>query len=379
MTHVLISGASVAGPALAYWLHRHGMRATVVERAPVVRPGGLAIDFRGSAMTVLDRMGILDEVRRHATDMGDATIVDAAGTPIATMPSAIFTGDLEVLKSDLTRILYDLTAPDTEYLFDDSITALTEEADGVLVEFERGPARRFDLVVGADGVHSKVRSLAFGPKENHVRSLGYFFASFTLPNYLNLRRSGLSHLAGDRSVNIFSRSDDREARTGFMFPIGDAVPTRDVEAQRRLLTEAYAHVGWEAPRILAELAGSPDFYFDEMSQVELDRWSAGRVTLIGDAGYCSSPMSGRGTSQALLGAYILAGELARSDYRTAFAAHERALRDYVATNQEMARQGFGLMMAEPTQEMFDAMAAASTDEDSHDNVPLDDYTDLTVS
>lgn len=379
MTHVLISGASVAGPALAYWLHRHGMRATVVERAPVVRPGGLAIDFRGSAMTVLDRMGILDEVRRHATDMGDATVVDADGTPVAVMPSAIFTGDLEVLKSDLTRILYDLTAPDTEYVFDNSITALTEEADGVLVEFERGPARRFDLVVGADGVHSKVRALTFGPEENYVRSLGYFFASFALPNYLNLRRTGLAHLAGDRTVNVFSRNDDREARAGFMFPVGDAVPTRDGDTQRRLLREAYAHVGWEVPRILAELAVSPDFYFDEICQVELDRWSTGRVALIGDAGYCSSPMSGRGTSQALIGAYVLAGELARSDYRTAFAAHERVLHDYVATNQELARQAIGSMFEAPSQEMLDAMAAATADEDSHDNVPLHDYTDLTVS
>ncbi len=379
MTHVLISGASVAGPALAYWLHRHGMRATVVERAPAVRPGGLAIDFRGSAMTVLDRMGILDEVRRHATDMGDATVVDADGATVAVMPSAIFTGDLEVLKADLTRILHDLTAPDTEYVFDNSITALTEEADGVLVEFERGPARRFDLVVGADGVHSKVRSLAFGPEKNYIQSLGYYFASFTLPNYLNLRRSGLAHLADDRTVNIFSRSDDTEARAGFMFPVGPETPPRDAETQRRLLSEAYAHVGWEAPRILAELAGSPDFYFDEMSRVVMNRWSTGRVALIGDAGYCSSPMSGRGTSQALLGAYVLAGELARSDHATAFAAHERVLRDYVATNQDAAQQAIGSMLTEPSQEMLDAIAAASTDEDSHDNVPLDDYTDLTVS
>lgn len=164
-----------------------------------------------------------------------------------------------------------------------------------------------------------------------------------------------------------------------MFPVGDAVLTRDVEAQRRLLTEAYAQVGWEAPRILAELAASPDFYFDEMSQVEMDRWSTGRVALIGDAGYCSSPLSGRGTSQALIGAYVLAGELARHEHPTAFAAHERALRDYEAANQESARQAVASILTEPSQEMLDAIAATTTDEDSHDNVPLDDYTDLTVS
>ncbi|MPZ85387.1 MAG: FAD-dependent oxidoreductase [Actinophytocola sp.] len=261
MTNVLISGASVAGPALAYWLHRHGMRATVVEKAAAVRPGGLGVDFRGSAMLVLERMGILDELRRHATGSGDATIVAEDGTPIATMPGEIFAGELEVLKTDLTRILHDLTKAGTEYVFGDSITALTQHDGGVDVEFAHGAPRRFDLVIGADGLHSGVRALAFSPESAFTRDLGYWFASFSLDNYLDLDRSGLSHLAGDRAANIFASRDNTEARAMFMFPTpATAFPRGDVEAQKRVVADAYAGVGWEVPRLLAAMAEATDFY-----------------------------------------------------------------------------------------------------------------------
>ena len=376
MTNVLISGASVAGPALAYWLRRHGMTATVVERADAVRPGGLAVDFRGSAMTVLDRMGILDELRAHATHAGDATVVDAAGHKIATMPGEIFAGELEVMKSDLTRILYDLTKADTEYVFGDSITALTDTGDGVRAEFASGAQRTFDLVVGADGLHSMVRSLAFGQKETFTRPMGYAFATFSLPNYLDLDRRGFSHVAGDRSLNIFANGDNAVARAMLMFPATD-VP-RDREAQLAAVRTAYAGVGWEAGNILAALPAATDFYFDELSQIEMPSWSTGRVALVGDAGYCGSPMSGRGTSQALLGAYVLAGELATTDHVTAFANYERVLRDYVRANHEMGRMAAESFDIPPSQDLFDAIAAASADEDSHDNVALPDYTNLTV-
>lgn len=373
MKNVLISGASVAGPVLAYWLHRHGMRATIVERADAVRPGGLAVDFRGTAMRVLDQMGILDELRAHATQSGAALVVDADGNPIATMPAEIFAGDLEVHKSDLTRILYDLTKDDTEYIFSDTITALTQHADGVHVEFERGAPRTFDLVIGADGLHSRVRELTFGPKADFTHQMGYAFVTFGVPNHLNLEYSGLSHVAGDRSVNIFARNHNTEARALFMFPAQDVPRNRDVQEQA--VRTAYEHIGWEVPTLLAAMPAATDFYFDELSQITMPHWSTGRVALVGDAGYCSSPMSGRGTSQALLGAYVLAGELATQDtHETAFANYEHALRDYVAANQAMGQQARDMFGLTPTQEMFDALAAADTNDDSPDHVNLKDYT-----
>jgi 2-polyprenyl-6-methoxyphenol hydroxylase-like FAD-dependent oxidoreductase len=370
--NVLISGASVAGPALAYWLHRHGMRATIVERAAAVRPGGLAVDFRGTAMRVLDQMGILDELRAHATQSGDALVVDADGNKIATMPGEIFAGDLEVLKTDLTRILYDLTKDDTEYVFSDSISALTQDTDGVRVEFEHGAPRIFDLVIGADGLHSRVRELAFGPKDRFTHHMGYAFATFSTANYLNLDYTGLSHVAGDRSLNVFASRHNTEARVMFMFPAQD-VP-RNREAQQEAVHAAYEHVGWEARNLLAAMPAATDFYFDELSQITMPTWSSGRVALVGDAGYCASPMSGRGTSQALLGAYVLAGELSTQDnHETAFAAYEHALRDYVAGTQAMGRMARDTFNIPPTQELFDMIAAAYVGEDSPDNVELKDY------
>ena len=378
MQNVLISGASVAGPALAYWLRRHGMRATVVERADAIRPGGLAVDFRGTAMHVLDRMGILDELRAHATHAGDMLVVDSDGNQIATMPGEIFAGELEVPKTDLTRILHDLTKDDTEYVFGDTITALTDTGDGVAVEFERGAPRTFDLVIGADGLHSRVRALAFGPKATFTHPMGYAFATFGMPNYLGLGSSGLSHVAGDRSVNVAPSKHGTEARVMFMFPATD-VP-RNVQAQQNAVRAAYEHVGWEARNLLARMPAATDFYFDELSQIVMPTWSTGRVALVGDAGYCASPMSGRGTSQALLGAYVLAGELATQDtHEQAFARYEERLREYVAATQAAGRMARDAFDIPPTQELFDAIAAAGADEEGPDNLALPDYTaNLTV-
>jgi 2-polyprenyl-6-methoxyphenol hydroxylase-like FAD-dependent oxidoreductase len=373
--NVLISGASVAGPALAYWLHRNGSRVTIVERAEAIRPGGLSIDFRGTAMRVLDEMGILAELRTHNTHSGDTVVVDADGNRIATMPREIFGGDLEVPKEDLTRILHDLTKNDTEYVFGDTITALAQDADGVRVEFEHAAPRTFDVVVGADGLHSRVRALAFGPKTEFTHAMGYAFTAFSLPNYLNLEHSGLSHVASDRSVNVGAIRNDTEAMAFLMFPAQN-VP-RNRETQEQAIRAAYEHVGWEAPNLLSHMSATPDFYFDELSQIVMPTWSTGRVALVGDAGYCASPMSGRGTSQALLGAYVLAGELSTQDsHEKAFTEYEHALRDYVAANQEMARFARDMFGMTPSQEMFDAMAAAGTDEDSSDNVALKEYSRL---
>jgi 2-polyprenyl-6-methoxyphenol hydroxylase-like FAD-dependent oxidoreductase len=343
---ILISGASVAGPALAYWLNRHGFTTTVVERAADLRGGGYAVDFRGPVhLGVLAKMGILDEIRAHQTHLSSTTYIDGDGKPVAAMPAEIFAGDVEILRGDLGRILYEATKDSTEYLFGDSITGLDERADGVQVTFEHAQPRRFDLVIGADGLHSNVRRLAFGEDDGCLTDLGMFVSIYTVPDTFGLDHAGLLYSVPGKTASVFSAGDQAIASYFFTAP-GVSYDYRDVAGQRKILASVFADAGWRVPELLAGLDTAPDFYFDSVSQVHLDRWSAGRVALIGDAA-CAAGPGGNGTGNAVVAAYVLAGELARSDYRTAFARYEELVRPYVAKGQKQAAGG-ATFLAPPT-------------------------------
>ena len=335
---ILISGASVAGPALAYWLGRYGFNPTVVERAPQLRGGGYAVDFRGAAhLGILAKMGILDQIRAKQTHLASISYVDDAGRTVAPMPAEIFAGDVEILRGDLGRILYEATRDRTEYLFGDSITRLEERPDRVHVTFQHGEPRTFGLVIGADGLHSAVRRLALPGSEIH--DLGLCVSIFTVANSFGVRRAGLLHSVPGRTAGLFSAGDQAIAQ--FFFPAPEAgYDDRDVAAQKKILAGAFADVGWLVPELLAAMDDAPDFYFDSVSQVHIDRWSSGRVALIGDAA-CAAGPGGNGTGNAVVAAYVLAGELAAAggDYRSAFARYERLLRPYVAKGQQQARGG----------------------------------------
>ncbi|MCW3817700.1 FAD-dependent monooxygenase [Micromonospora sp. DR5-3] len=362
MTNVLISGAGVAGPALAWWLRRHGFRPTVVERAPMLRAGGYKVDIRGAALDVIDRMGMGHEVRRHDTGMRLARFVDSSGRQLATMDAALFGGregdDVEVMRGDLARILVDATG-DVDYLFDDSIVALDQRADGVEVAFERAPNRRFDLVIGADGLHSTVRRLAFGPGSAHLRPLGHHIAIFTVPAEYGEECVELMHPAPGRTVGVYRTAGAPDARALFLFPSPAEEPDRrDVAAQRAALARAYAGASWRVPDLLAAMDDAPDFYFDAMSQVRMDRWSTGRIGLVGDAGYGASPASGQGTSLSLVGAYVLAASLAEAggDPAAGFAAYERRMRPFVAANQQLAERNLkGMVLGSAAQIRFQTL------------------------
>lgn len=302
---VLISGASIAGPALAFWLHRYGFEPTIVERATTLRPGGYAVDFRGAALRVLDGMGLLPCVQEKQTRINAITMVDENNRQVARMPDGFTSGELEILRGDLAAIFHQATRETTDYLFAESVAEMEESAGGVDVRFQGGRTRRFDLVVGADGLHSKVRRLAFGDETRFVRYLGYYVSVFTIPNYL-------------------AESGDRARR--------------DIAQQKNFVREHFGHAGWEVPRLLNLMNDAPDFYLDSVSQVKMDRWSAGRTVLLGDAAWCASPLSGMGTGMAVVGAYVLAGELAAAegDYQVAFRNYEDRMREFVAKCQGIA-------------------------------------------
>jgi 2-polyprenyl-6-methoxyphenol hydroxylase-like FAD-dependent oxidoreductase len=340
--NVLISGAGPAGLTLAYWLSRYGFTPTVAERAPAVRDGGQAVDIRGAAIEVARRAGILDAVRQARTRTRGMSYVSATGRPLATTNGAfgiVDAEDVEIGRGELTAILYEAVRNDAEFIFDDSITTIAKTPDAVEVTFERSGPGAFHLVVGADGLHSKVRELAFGPEAQFIRHLGLYLSVFTVPNELGLDQWQLIHVVPGKSVTVTSTQDSSQARAIFFFgsPPLD-YDYRDVGQQQGLLQTAFTGQSWEIPRLLAAMREAPDFYFDAVSQIRMGRWSAGRVALTGDAGYCPSPLSGQGTSLALVGAYLLAAELCAADgeHRAAFASHCHRIQNFVTQNQQLA-------------------------------------------
>lgn len=347
-TSVLISGASVGGPALSYLLTRYGFDVTVVEVKQGLRTGGQAIDVRGPALDVAERMGVLDRIRAERIEMRGMSMVDADGAELYRSEEYTITGgdlggpDVEILRDDLARILVDAAGDGVEYLFGDSIAGLEQDGDGVRVVFQSGTVRTFDLVAGADGLHSTTRRLAFGPERDYLTHLGTYLAVWTAPNVLGLDRWQVFHQVPGSSWGggVMSVRENEEVRVylGFESPEPIAYDHRDTAAQKKIMADALAGGGWVLPELVEAMWDAKDFHFDSMAQIHMDSWSNGRVVLLGDAGYCGSPLSGQGTSMAVVGAYVLAGELkaAGGDHRGAFANYERELRGYVAANQELA-------------------------------------------
>ena len=340
--HILISGSSIAGPALAYWLHQQGITVTIVERAPALRTGGYAVDIRGPALGVIERMGLRDALRPLESDTLSNSVVDGRGRRFGHMPrgfGVIDPGDVEILRGDLSRVLYEATRADVRYRFGDSITSLRQSEHHVSVDFQGGERETYDLVIGADGVHSRTRELAFGSESDFAQGLGGCMAIFTAPNHLGLDREQLLFNDLGRIASIKSCNQNRELKICLFFSsVPGAFKQRDVQAQRQLVAEAFAGVGWEFPRFLEAMWSAEDFYCDVTCQIRMPSYHSGRVALVGDAAYCPSPLSGQGTSLALVGGYVLAGALAeaRGDHRRAFERYDEAMRPFVMRNQDIA-------------------------------------------
>ncbi|MBO0854880.1 MAG: FAD-dependent monooxygenase [Nocardia sp.] len=341
-TSALVSGASIAGPSLAYWLSRYGFEVTVVERAPGLRPGGQAVDFKGPThRAVLERMGVWDQVCGRRTGTTDIVYTAADGSELAVMPGEFTGGDVEILRGDLARILYSRSSQRCEYRFGDSITALCADDAGVRVEFEHAPARRFDLVVGCDGIHSRVRALAFGPEADYVRHLGYYYCTAGAAGWgENSRERGRS-IGYNEPGRLAVRGGNKAAHM-YMFASGELhYDRRDEAAQRALLAHAFDGVGGPVPDMLRELRDLDGFYLDSLGQVRMNSgYTRGRIALVGDAAY-GNTLGGFGTGLAVVGAYVLAGELATApgDHRAAFARYDEVMKRYakIAGNANAGR------------------------------------------
>jgi 2-polyprenyl-6-methoxyphenol hydroxylase-like FAD-dependent oxidoreductase len=344
---VLISGIGIAGPTLAYWLKEYGFAPTLVELAPALRAGGYAIDFWGLGYEIAGRMGLLPEIDRVGYHVRELRIVEDRGRRVTGFGTSVFeelTGGrfVTLARSDLSRLIFREIEGSSEILFGDTIVDLREEADGVWVTFGRAGERRFDLVIGADGLHSKVRNLVFGPEDRFETHLGYTVAAFEVARYrprdedvyviygLPGRQIGRLALHDDRTLFLF-------VFTGHYDPPSDP---HDTTAQKAIVRERFQDGGWECREILAALDQSSELYFDRVSQIRMETWSRGRVALVGDAAFCVSLVAGQGSALAMTSAYVLAGELARAEGRhgEAFRRYEGLLRSFLATKQRGAER-----------------------------------------
>jgi 2-polyprenyl-6-methoxyphenol hydroxylase-like FAD-dependent oxidoreductase len=357
---VLISGASIAGPTLAYWLSRYGFEVMVVERGKVIRGGGYPIDIRGTAIDVVERMGIFSQLQASHIYSKKITFLSPDGGTAGVIRPEDLTGgeegrDIELPRGKLTEHLFALTQQESvRYVFNDSIVSMKDHGHGVDVIFQYGSPERFDFVVGADGLHSNTRRLILGPEELFSRYLGYCFSGFTVPNFLGLSHESLTYVTPGRYA-VLSASGETDTLHAFLTFASDEPPfssNNDEQSQRRSAAQIFAGLGWEVPRLIEAMQKADDLYYDVVSQIHLERWSSGRVVLVGDSAFAPSFLSGQGSSLALVGAYILAGELAiRQETAEAFASYETIMRPFAEANQALAGGGASFLFPRTQREL----------------------------
>jgi 2-polyprenyl-6-methoxyphenol hydroxylase-like FAD-dependent oxidoreductase len=353
---IIINGVGIAGPTLAYWLQKAGHEVLLVEEAPRLRSGGYVIDFWGTGYDIAEKMGLLPRIRNLGYQVREVRFVDRDGRKrggfCTEAVSRLVHGRLTTLRrSDLAAAIYSALGGTVETIFGDSVASIEEAGGCTHVGFDHARPREADLVIGADGLHSRVRGLAFGPDAGIEVSLGYHVAAFEVEGYRP--RDELvyvSHAVPGRQISRWSMRDDK---TLFLFVFRDEYltagrPATDQE-RKAVLAGIFADVGWECPRILAAMAGVRSVYFDRVSQIHMDCWTKGRTALVGDAAACVSLMAGQGTGLAMTEAYVLAGELhhCSGDYGAAFARYQDRLMLFVRRKQKMAAR-FGSSFAPKT-------------------------------
>ncbi|HZD31146.1 MAG TPA: FAD-binding domain [Candidatus Angelobacter sp.] len=360
---ILIVGAGIAGPTLAYWLGRYGFEATVVEQAGGLRAGGYLIDFWGAGYDIADRMGALPEIMRDGYRVQRLRVVNQDGKRTAGFPVDAFTRVtggryITVARTDLAAAIFARLGDGVERIFGDSVTQIERTSRGVEVKFEHEAAREFDLVVGADGLHSRVRELVYGPQNQFEQYLGYKVAAFEAEGYQP--RDELTYVMYTEVGQQIGRFSQRDNRTLFLFTFSDPDPSvpGKVQDQKAALRKRYAGSGWECPKILDALDACGELYFDRVSQIRMPAepgsWSRDRVTLVGDAAWCVSLLAGQGSALAMIGAYILAGELhrAQGDHGAAFARYQELFGPFVLMKQQAALRFAGAFAPKSRTSLF---------------------------
>jgi 2-polyprenyl-6-methoxyphenol hydroxylase-like FAD-dependent oxidoreductase len=320
---------------------------TLVERAAAIRTGGYAIDIRGTAIDVIDRMEILPAVRAEHVATRQVTFVNAQGRQVARVnPEDFALGGggrhVELARGALTSQLFDLIRSQVKHRFGDAISSLSDGPNGVDVGFKSGASERFDLVVSGEGLHSTTRTLVFGPEASFSRYLGYCFAICELPNKYGLRREAVIYNKPGKAAVLYSTSDGPTLYGLFAHRRPPPSPEEldDPQRQRDSIARAFADDGWRVPEMIAAMQDAEDFYFDATMQIHMPAWSAGRVAVLGDAAFGPSFFTGQGTSMALVGAYMMAGALAtHTEPTVAFETYEAATRPYMAANQGLVKDG----------------------------------------
>ena len=349
--NILISGAGIAGPALAYWLKKYGFNPVIVERASELREGGYVIDFVGAGFDVAVKMGILPDLKQLDLKIKELVFVDKNGNRKGALNSFKMRGMLNnkyynLFRSDLSKAIYNHLNKDIEFIFGDSISKIEQNTNRTVVTFKSGNVRSFDLVIGADGLHSNFRNVVFGDESKYEKFFGYYTAAFTIDNYLpedslyRKNNSYYSYTIPGKQIDIYLTKENKLTAL-FIFSSDKKISYEhhDVVKQKNILREIFNNVGWESQSLLERMDTDPDFYFDSVSQIRMDHWSSGRVALVGDACHAPSLLAGQGSSLAMVAAYILAGELkeANGNYEIAFRQYESIFKPLIEYKQRTAK------------------------------------------